>query len=285
MNNKFIGLLLSLVLLTACEQERREDTQFLHPYSGDMPVVFAYLHNGTARIDVQAMRTLPYYSPEPEANLIDLSGSLNVSGQSLSDLVPVSAGRYTIDLDEVLTIEPSYHLALEHPDFGAFRTAAVSIPSPVEITDIDTTRQQERISLSGGVGSVPTGLSVSSKLLRYGEGIILNSEGGELLPIRDAEEFVTDVTNRTRTYAITERFVIFDPDTRVPVDTIMVDSVQLILYTWGEEVIRFNRSRAGTNQEFGDGDETIDGTSWSNVEGGHGLVAGFATDTVTVVLR
>lgn len=285
MNNKFIGLLLSLVLFTACEQERREDTRFLHPYSGDMPVVFSFLQSGTTRIDVQGMRTLPFYSQEAEANLTDLSGSLNAYGQSIADLFPVSPGRYSIDLDEELTTEPTYHLSFEHPDFGAFRTADVSIPPPVKITNVDTTHRQERISLTYEFGSIPAGLSVSSKLLRYGEGTILNSAEGELLPIRDVEESGTGGTNMTRTYAIMERFVIFDPDTRVPVDTITVDSVQLILYTWGKEVIRFNRSLAGTNQEFGDGDETIDGTSWSNVEGGHGLVAGFATDTVTVMLR
>jgi hypothetical protein len=73
--------------------------------------------------------------------------------------------------------------------------------------------------------------------------------------------------------------------TLTPIDTVRVDSVQLILYTWGEEVGRFVTSLAETNQEFGDGSESIDGTSWTNIEGGFGLAAGFSTDTLVVYLR
>jgi hypothetical protein len=155
----------------------------------------------------------------------------------------------------------------------------------VSIISVDTLSRQDRIVLTGTFSPVAPGLSVSSKLLRYGEGIILNTGGGKLLPLREAKQPINESFNRTEEYFITEQFTIFDRVTRTPSDTIMIDSVQLILYTWGEEVIRFNEAIAGTNQSFGDGGESIDNTSWSNVEGGHGFVAGFATDTITIDLR
>jgi|GEM_PF-3331014 hypothetical protein len=284
-NNIAVWIVLFFVFFAACEQERLDDTRALHPCSGDMRVVFAFLNGGAIRIDIEAQRTLPYYSQEASAELIGLDGSLVVSEQAVGAVIPVSEGRYVIDLDNPLTDEFAYHLSFGHPDFGTFRTAAINIIQPVSIICIDTFSRQGRIVLTGNFSPVSPGLSVSSKLLRYGEGIILNSGGGKLLPLRAAKQPINESFNTTEEYFITEQFTIFDRETRTPSDTIRIDSVQLILYTWGEEAIRFNESIAGTNQRFGDGGESIDNTSWSKVEGGYGLVAGFATDTLTADLR
>lgn len=283
--NKIFYLVLSMVLLVNCEQERSDDTRDLHPYSGDKPVVFAFLRAESERVDIEAMQTVPYYSTSANAALNELTGNLVADGVPAGTLVPEELGRYSIDLEMALSNASEYSFTFDHPGFGVFRTAEIIIPIPVNLMSLDTVHRQGRINISGEFSSVPTGLSVSSKLLRYGEGMILNNNSPSLLPVRSASEPLSNDFNLTQEYTITEQFTIFDQETLVPTDTINVDSVQLILYTWGEEVIRFNRALAETNASFGDGSESIDGTSWTNVIGGHGLVAGFAADTLTLVLR
>lgn len=285
MNRLFSTLTFCLIILTACEQERIDDTQALHPYPGDVPVVFAFLERGSRHLDVEAQRTLPYFSEEVNAYLLDLTGDLMASGEPIAPVVPLDTGRYIVNPEAALTVETPYHLALEHPDFGQFRTGDVFLPDPVTITNTDTTRNGRDVYLTGTFGDVPAGLSVSSKILTFGEGSAVRRGAAERLPARQARQPLNAADNRTREHFFREEYVVFDPDLFIPIDTVAIDSVQLILYTWGEEVLRFNQSLNGTNQEFGDGGESIDVLSWSNVEGGHGLVAGFATDTVTIVLR
>lgn len=282
-NNWDLLVMLSFALLVSCEQERVEDTRALHPYSGDEPVLFAFLRKGATTVEIEAQLTLPFYSTEASADLTNLTGRLFASGNSLGAFFSVSEGRYAIDFTDSLSVEETYYLDCEHPTLGDFRTAEVSLPLPLLLSGVDTVRQNGALNVQGFFGRLPAGISVSSKLLRYGEGNILNNNE-DLLPLREAHQPQGEDFNVTTAYRVRTSFVVFDQETLMPADTLRVDSFQVILYTWGEEVLRFNRSLAETGQEFGDGGESIDGTGWSNVEGGHGLVAGFSTDTVTILL-
>lgn len=280
-----IFTILFLFLLTACEQEREDDTRFLHPYSGNMPVIFTYLHHGATSVEVEAQTTLPYYSQEAGADLLELTGFLFASGEPIGALTPIEEGKYSIDFEAALSNDFDYYLSLEHPEFDTFRTSEVTIPEPVRIAGIDTVRRGVDIYITGNFGSVDPGLSVSSKLLRFGEGQILNSDNGKRLPVAHAALPQNAGMNQTTEYRFRNEFVVFDQETLTPADTVVIDSVLLVLYTWGAEVSQFNESIAGVNQEFGDGGESIDNTTWSNVESGHGMIAGFSTDTITLRLR
>ena len=127
-------------------------------------------------------------------------------------------------------------------------------------------------------------LSFSQKLLLYGRGKVINDRELDRLPnVTTTRERDTPLAN-TQQYSIRDTRTVFDQQTRVPIDTILVDSVKLIHYTWGRELDLLNRSIRETSEEVGDGTRTIDGTTWTNIQGGYGIVVGYATDTVTVIL-
>ena len=278
-------LLTAFILFTSCEQERVDDTARLHPFSGQQPIVFALLPSGAETIRVEAQLTVPVYSEEVSAPLSAIDLSLVKAGETYANLLEEEPGFYSGVVPTAIQEDERYHLDMNHADFGIFRSSDFFIPKAVGLTGVDSTSRDGLLMLTGTFGTVPTNIFTSSKLLRYGEGVIVNATTGNSLPIRSAQRSLNEAFNKTEEYIVRPTFTLFDQVTLTPIDTVRVDSVQLILYTWGEEVGRFVTSLAETNQEFGDGSESIDGTSWTNIEGGFGLAAGFSTDTLVVYLR
>lgn len=275
-------LLLSLViLLVSCEQEVIDDTINLHPFPGERPVVFAYLSNQASPITLEASRTLPFYDSRSTALLDNLTGSLIADDRPVGELIPGPEGSYEIVLSETLGTQVSYHLELMHPDFPFFRTDTVTLPQPVQWSNLQVTDLPLGVAIVGSFGTVPQGQSVSHKIIRYGEGTVIDSTEITKLPVLRADQPLMSASNQTEEVIIRPEITIFDPITRTPSDTVRIDSAHLVLYTWGKEVGKFLRSLDETNRNFGDGDESISDVTYTNVEGGFGLVTGFATDTVT----
>lgn len=285
LNKAILVLLLGTVLLSSCEQERIEDTRALHPFERETPVIFGFLRSGATSIILEGSRTVPFYDQATTRPLNDLEGILYNASQALGRTVPTRDGEYVVILDEELRSGSGYSMEFIHPNFGSVYVREVIIPHAVNWLTAEVSPREPGFTLRGIHDIVPDSFSVSYKLLRFAEGEVINQNELDVLPVRNATQPLDDTFNSSEAYNISPEFIRFDPVTRVPTDTVMLDSVQLVVYTWGPEVHEFTTSLQETNSSFGDGSESIDGLTYSNLENAFGLIAGFATDTITYRLN
>lgn len=272
------------LVFNSCEIERVDDTRTLHPFSGEELVVFSFIEAGTNIATLQAMHTLPIYNGETEAAVENLDVEL-VRNTERSIFIHDSAGIYSANIQPVANFD-TFHIFVQSPNYGVFESTPVIMPLPIEFNGFDSLRIDDALIIKGFF-SAPSDflVSTSSKILRYAEGrLIFQSMNSDLIPVREAIIPESSDVNETEVYVVRPDFTVFDPVTRIPIDTIVLDSVRLVLYTWSKEIELFNSSIRGTNREFGDGSESINETSWTNLIGGHGVIGAFATDTLTIKL-
>ncbi len=277
-----IGLAVAIAF-PSCEQEREADLSELHPFPGETPVLFSFLQSGSKMIETELYTTGP---------LLDTSANNYITGAEVTLIGPretsklddMGDGIFTDYLDHPLQSEESYYISVATDRFGSVQSNTVVVPSPIRISRYDSVHDKGKLYLTAEFQPLQYKTqSFSQRLLRYGAGKILNASGIDKLPIPGAELPVRPGIQTTREYSLSPYYTVFDPQTKVPSDTIRVDSIHLILYTWGPEVAKFNASVRESSNGIGDGTEPIENTTWSNIEGGYGLVAGFATDTLTIV--
>ena len=60
--------------------------------------------------------------------------------------------------------------------------------------------------------------------------------------------------------------------------------MHVVIYTWGEEGVKYIESLRDTNRDFGDGDETIENTTYTNWDNAYGVSTAFVTDTLKIRL-
>lgn len=290
MQSKSISRLLMIAtvmsfLLFNCEQETEDDTTRLHPFSGEELVIFSFLGAGSEKITVEAYHTVPVFSLETEADVEDLNLVLKRGEETMSALSYAGNGKYVSPIPEIQELE-EYSLYITSPEYGDFRSGKIHIPVPEKISRFDSLRRNGTLEISGyfDVPAVDM-ISYSSKMLIYGEGRALNNRLPDQLPASSAALPLFRGENKTKQFNVKLQFSIFDTITRIPIDTVQVDSVQLVLYTWSQEIELFNQAFREVNRSFGDGTESIDNIGWTNIPGAHGVLAGFATDTLTIKIR
>ena len=277
-----MGSVILSLLLVGCEVERPDDTRSIHPFGGEELVLFSYYETGSNTLLVEASHTIPVYELGAPREVDDLVVRASLGGEDYV-LSYSGQGTYVAVVDPV-PAGALLSISVSHSDYGEVASEQVVVPQKTFLEDTEVRRVNDRILIRGSYDFLP-GLSYSSKLLRYGEGGEIGNGGTHLLPIIGAVDDLSAEIGRTREHSFRSEFVVFDRESLVPIDTVRVDSVAMVLYAWSYEVAPFLKSVAETGGQFGDGLESIDGVTYTNVRNGYGLVTAFATDTVIYVLE
>lgn len=274
--NCALAVLLTLSILTAACELKREYTGDLFPVSPPKLVCYALLGNETPTA-VYLFPTTSYLDTSAAAFVPDAEVSLWRNGAFLEEL-SYEGRKYVASEDMPVSPEDAFELLVRHPDYGEVVSAPVVVPTAVQIDatswsySMDSTRIIATVVLRDTLG-LPFWISA----YLFSDPAATERLGSGSVRVSDALPLEEGLVQYQVSFAA--RFTVFE--NFVPVDTVPVARAQIRISHLSEEYYWYHSTIP--DGDFG-GFFPPQDTLYTNIEGGQGVFFAISTATYWIEL-
>jgi len=273
-------IIICFIFCSACEQIK--DTEYELPFEGEVLTMYGFISEDFSIAQVYKTQPVLTSTDVREFNVEPVKINLLQNNSLLDTFTFIENGHY--EYDYALTQNNNYRIETSWNDLTV-SSENIYIPSTMEMDSfrytIDT--DNNNISIEFSFQDIEGDNYYDYTVEKYSEGERILSDGEDSLYFFNGVFADEDFKSERKQFLLNEntQIVQFDEDFNVTI--IDCDSIVVTLYTLSEEIFLFYESNKNNDGDLGAAAANAE-PLWSNIEGGYGVVCGFAKYVVPIQL-